>query len=179
MISISMSTISKKITASDPSCHIPEWELKQVNQSNPIDMYIAEKMKMSEDQGHGRFISRSIRKLQRLSETYMKCARRFMRPASAHICVILCDRALECMLKAIYMKQHHGNLPPPTLTFPDVTQLAGDDPAQELELAMFVHAIHFLAGCEDAALLQQVNLPQMQQLVEKVEDTLGRLSDRA
>lgn len=51
--------------------------------------------------------SKSMIKMQHFVQIYMNSAARLMHPISAHVCILFSDRALGCMLKALYMKENN------------------------------------------------------------------------
>jgi hypothetical protein len=122
--------------------------------------------------------AKSIIKMQHLAQIHMNSAARMMHPTSAYVCILFSDRALEYMLKALYMEENNYMFPPPSFTLQDVIHLTAQDSAPDLDRVMFIHTIHFLAGCNDAPFLRQMHTSQLQKLLNRVDDVLLHLSSR-
>lgn len=120
----------------------------------------------------------SMIKMQHLAQIHMNSAARMMHPTSAHICILFSDRALEYMLKALYMQENNSMFPPPSFSLQDVIQLTAQDSVPDLDRVMFMHTIHFLAGCNDVSFLRQIHASQLQNLLNRVDDVLLHLSGR-
>ncbi|MEC0238362.1 hypothetical protein P4H66_00560 [Paenibacillus dokdonensis] len=122
--------------------------------------------------------SKGIIKMQHLAQIHMDSAARMMHPTSAHVCILFSDRALEYMLKALYMKDNNCMFPPPSFTLQDVIQLTAQDSVPDLDRVIFMHTIHFLAGCNDIFFLRHMHISQLQMLLNRVDDVLLHLSGR-
>lgn len=117
-------------------------------------------------------------KMQHLAQIHMNSAARMMHPTSAHVCILFSDRALEYMLKALYMKKNNCMFPPPSFTIQDIFQLTVQDSVADLDRVLFMCTIHFLAGCNDISFLQNVTSSQLQKLLNQVDNVLLDLSAR-
>lgn len=134
--------------------------------------------KTSKLQRSGSTQVRIIDKLHERSQIYMNVAFRFTHQSSAHICIVLGDRALESMLMAMYIKEENLTSPPHSLSLNDVVQLTGRESGPDLDTVMFIHTIRFLASFKDTAFLQKIQTTHLQRLLRRVDDVLANLSRR-
>ncbi|MWV47143.1 hypothetical protein GRF59_26465 [Paenibacillus sp. HJL G12] len=149
-----------------------------MNHSTSIDECTDTTNKLFTIQERIPFQFKSMIKMQHLAQIHMNSAARMMHPTSAHVCILFSDRALEYMLKAVYMKENHCMFPPPSFTLQEVIQLTAQDSVPDLDGVMFMHTIHFLAGCNELSLLPHMHVSQLQKLLHRVDDVLIRLSTR-
>ncbi|AZS14332.1 hypothetical protein [Paenibacillus lutimineralis] len=117
-------------------------------------------------------------KMQQLAQIHMNSAARMMHPTSAYVCILFSDRALEYMLKALYMEENNYMFPPPSFTLQDVIHLTAQDSVPDLDRVMFMHTIHFLAGCNDVSFLRLMRSSQLQKILNQVDEVLLHLSNR-
>lgn len=122
--------------------------------------------------------SKSIIKMQLYVQIYMNSAARLMHPISAHVCILFSDRALGCMLKALYMKENNCMFSPSYFSLQDVIQLTGQNSIPDLDKVMFIHTLNFVVGCNDASIFQHMDSSQLQKLLNRVDDVLIHLSGR-
>lgn len=155
---------------------LTKWELKHVNRSNSKNESRHNRNSMLEWQDPGRALEKTMKKLQHLSQTYMNSAARYIDPSSAQICIILSERALEYMLKALYMKANHHILPPHALSLHDLVQLTAKDSIPDLDTVMLLYSIHFLASCQDVSFIRHTHVSHLTRLLTQVDDVLTRLS---
>lgn len=149
-----------------------------MNHSTSIDECRDFENEMSRIQERSSIQAKMILKLQNLSQIYMNSAARYIHPSSAHVCILLSDRALEYMLKALYMKVNNSMSPPHSLSLNDVIQLTVHESVPDLDTVMFIHTIHFLSSCKDISLIRQMHASQLQKLLNRVDDVLIVLSGR-
>ncbi|MCV4234507.1 hypothetical protein OHJ21_25385 [Virgibacillus sp. LDC1] len=135
-------------------------------------------MKTSKLQRSGSTQARIIDRLHERSQIYMNSAFRFTHQSSAHICIVLGDRALESMLMAMYIKDKNLTTPPHSLSLNDVVQLTGRESGLDLDTVMFIYSIHFLASFKDTAFLQKIQTAHLRRLLRRVDDVLANLSRR-
>ncbi|OME89123.1 MULTISPECIES: hypothetical protein [Paenibacillus] len=122
--------------------------------------------------------SKSMIKMQHFVQIYMNSAARLMHPISAHVCILFSDRALGCMLKALYMKENNCIFSPSYFSLQDVIQLTGQNSIPDLDKVMFIHTLNFVVGCNDVSIFQQMDASQLQKLLNRVDDVLIHLSGR-
>ncbi len=134
--------------------------------------------KTSRLQRNGAIQARIINKLLDRSQIYMDSAFRMIHQPSAHICIVLGDRALESVLMALYIKENNLTLLPHSLSLDDVAWLTAEESGFNLDTVMFIQSIHFLASFKDTALLQQVQITHLNRLLSRVDDVLTLLSRR-
>ncbi|OZB94150.1 hypothetical protein [Paenibacillus sp. XY044] len=121
---------------------------------------------------------RIINKLLDRSQIYMDSAIRYIHQPTAHICIVLGDRALESMLMALYIKENNLTSIPHSLSLDDVARLTAEESGFDLDIVMFIQSIHFLASFKDTALLQQIQITHLKRLLSRVDDVLTHLSRR-
>lgn len=122
--------------------------------------------------------SKSMIKLQHYVQIYMNSAARLMHPISAHVCILFSDRALGCMLKALYMKENNCMFSPSYFSLQDVIQLTAQNSIPDLDKVMFIHTLNFVVGCNDASIFQHMDVAQLEKLLNRVDDVLIHLSGR-
>lgn len=122
--------------------------------------------------------SKSMIKMQHYVQIYMNSAVRLMHPISAHVCILFSDRALGCMLKALYMKENNCMFAPSSFSLQDVIQLTGQKSIPDLDRVMFIQTLNFAVGCNDASIFQHMHASQLQKLLNRVDDVLIHLSGR-
>lgn len=127
---------------------------------------------------HRSIQAKTIRKLQQLSQDYMNAATRYNHPASVHMCILFSDRAIEYLLKALYVERNSSMAPPASFSLSDVILLPALDSGLDLNMMTLIYNIHFLAGCNDLSLLQQMDTPQLTKLLNCVNDIHLQLSAR-
>ncbi|MFB4330206.1 hypothetical protein [Paenibacillus sp. CR_12] len=122
--------------------------------------------------------SKSMIKMQHYVQIYMNSAAQLMHPISAHVCILFSDRALGCMLRALYMKENNCMFSPPYFSLQDVIQLTGQNSIPDLDKVMFIHTLNFVVGCNDASIFQHMDAAQLEKLLNRVDDVLIHLSGR-
>ncbi|MWV47132.1 hypothetical protein GRF59_26410 [Paenibacillus sp. HJL G12] len=149
-----------------------------MNHSNSINECRDTKDNLLIIQDRSRIQTKGMIKMQHLAQIHMNSAVRMMHPTSAHVCILFSDRALEYMLKALYMKENNCMFPPASFTLQDVVQLTMQESVPDLDRVMFMHIIHFLANCNDGSFLRQIHTSQLQTLLKRVDDVLLHLSGK-
>lgn len=122
--------------------------------------------------------SKSTIKMQHFVQIYMNSAAQMMQPITAHVCILFSDRALGCMLKALYMKENNCMFAPSSFSLQDIIQLTGQNSIPDLDQVMFIHTLNFAVGCNDASIFQHMHASQLQKLLNRVDDVLIHLSGR-
>lgn len=122
--------------------------------------------------------SKSMIKMQHYVQIYMNSAARMMHPISARVCILFSDRALGCMLKALYMKENNCIFSPSSFSLQDVIHLTGQNSILDLNQVMFIHTLNFVVGCNDASIFQHMDAAQLEKLLNRVDDVLIHLSCR-
>ncbi|MGG4107750.1 hypothetical protein AAXB25_28065 [Paenibacillus lautus] len=122
--------------------------------------------------------SKLMIKMQHYVQIYMNSAARLMHPITAHVCILFSDRALGCMLKALYMKENNCMFSPSYFSLQDVIQLTGQNSIPDLDKVMFIHTLNFVVDCNDASIFQHMDASRLQKLLSRVDDVLIHLSGR-
>ncbi|MBX4150729.1 hypothetical protein [Paenibacillus lautus] len=121
--------------------------------------------------------SKSMIKMLHFVQIYMNSAAQMMHPITAHVCILFSDRALGCMLKALYMKENNCMLAPSSFSLQDVIQLTGHS-IPDLDKVMFIHTLNFVVDCDDTSFFQHMDVSQLRKLLNRVDDVLIHLSGR-
>ena len=100
--------------------------------------------------------SKSMIKIDVRTDLY-ELSDQLMHPISAHVCILFSDRALGCMLRALYMKENNCMFSPPYFSLQDVIQLTGQNSIPDLDKVMFIHTLNFVIGCNDASIFQHMD----------------------
>ncbi|AJS61189.1 hypothetical protein [Paenibacillus sp. IHBB 10380] len=127
---------------------------------------------------HDQYRYTTVQNLHNLSQTFMNLTILFTNQNLLYTCIGLCDRALETMLKALYIKQKGSIYPPHILSLDDLYELISLESGPDLDSVMFVDSIRFLARLKDHSFLQQIKITHFKKLIKKVDDLLCRLSPR-
>ncbi|WP_152396624.1 hypothetical protein [Paenibacillus guangzhouensis] len=120
----------------------------------------------------------TIRRLLQLSRLHIDSTAYLTDLSDMHACLIFIDRALDYMLKAVYVLENGCKSAPPTLTHHDVLQLTTDAPISQLDMVTFILNIRYLASCKDPALLHPMHPAHLRIMLDRVEDILLHLSGR-
>ncbi|WP_052676078.1 hypothetical protein [Paenibacillus sp. IHBB 10380] len=134
--------------------------------------------KMTRMQANSSTQTKTIHKLHDLSQIHMNFTFPFIQENSPRVCFILSNRALESMLKALYMKENNSVFPPHSLSLEDVVQFTAQESGPDLDTVMFIHSIHYLASLKDISLIHQMQSAHLKMLMKRVDDVLIHLSPR-
>jgi len=149
-----------------------------VNYSTSIDDYRDNRDKLLTIPKPSLIQNKNVIQMQHLAQIHMDSAARMLHPTSAYICILFSDRALEYMLKALYMKEKNCLFPPPSFTLQDVIELTTQNSVPDLDRALFMYTIHFLAGYNDVSFLRFIHTSELQKLLKQVDDVVLHLSAR-
>jgi len=133
---------------------------------------------IDECRDHRSIQAKTIRRLQQLSQLYMNAAIRYNHPSTTHMCIVSSDRAIEHLLKALYMKQNGCTVPPAFFSLHDIIRQPAQEPVLDLNMVTLVYNIHFLAGCNDLTLLEPIHPSYLARLLTGVDAILLSLSAR-
>lgn len=113
-------------------------------------------------------------------QTYMNLTTMFLNHCLPKPCLILCDWALESMLKAIYVQERESIFSPFILTFEDLLDLLRYESGVDIEALCLVQSIKFLANSTSSNnVVLKCSKPHLQMLIRKVDELLCKLSPRA
>lgn len=82
-------------------------------------------------------------KSHNLCQTYMDFIPLFLEAGNYIPCLILSDRALTCMIRALSLQDHDSLFPPQVLTLKGLILLLSTEGTSEIDIALFVSSIHF------------------------------------
>ena len=122
--------------------------------------------------------AKTIRLLQQLSQLYRNAAIRYNHPSTAHMCIVSSNRAIEHLLKALYMKQNDCMVPPASFSLHDVIRQPALESILSLNMVTLLYNIHFLAACNDLTLFEPIHPSYLTKLLNGVDDILLCLSAR-
>lgn len=112
-------------------------------------------------------------------QIYMNLTTIFLHHGLPVPCFILCNRALESMLKMIYIQEHESLLLPLVFTFDDLLSLFRLESVIDLEALCLYESVKFLANSSTInSVVCECSDPHLQLLIQKVDDLLCRLSSR-
>ncbi|KAF6565865.1 hypothetical protein G9G63_06770 [Paenibacillus sp. EKM202P] len=115
---------------------------------------------------------------QKLAEYQIKLAQ-MMRDHNQWLnCLILCDRAMFSMAKAIYV--HRNQIIPlsTSLSMNDLLRLIRSDAEPCLDVVLFMGTVHYLVSGEEEASRETMKLEEVDMLLYKTDSILERLSRR-
>ncbi|KJK31956.1 hypothetical protein [Paenibacillus polymyxa] len=115
---------------------------------------------------------------QKLAQYQMQLAQ-MMRDHNQWLnCLILCDRAMFSMAKAIYV--HRNQIMPLSisLSMNDLLRLIRSDAEPCLDMVLFMGTMHYLVSGEEEASRETMKLEEVDMLLYKTDSILERLSRR-
>ncbi|KZE69895.1 hypothetical protein A9P44_02435 [Paenibacillus polymyxa] len=115
---------------------------------------------------------------QKLAQYQMQLAQ-MMRDHNQWLnCLILCDRAMFSMAKAIYV--HRNQIIPLSisLSMNDLLRLIRSDAEPCLDVVLFMGTVHYLVSGEDEASEESMKQEEVDMLLYKTDSILERLSRR-
>jgi len=103
----------------------------------------------------------------------MQLSVHFLEESLLHISLILCNRALECMLHAIHIKQRN-QLHTTTMLLDDILQDLSDE--MGMEAITFIQSLSYLS--QERPLISKMQPTHLMNLIKRADDLLLRLSPR-
>lgn len=120
----------------------------------------------------------TINKLRDFSQILMNSALLLSNQTSTHACIVFTDRALEYMLKALYMKEINCTVPPCSLTMNNIVQVTSQGAVPDLDALSFIYSIHYLARITDDSIFEQIKRVHLMSLLKRTDDLLVHFSSR-
>ncbi len=120
----------------------------------------------------------SITDFHTLSQYHMKLAQILYKHNQLQCCIILCDRALTSMVKALYMKETNSIFPPGLLSMADLLHLLHTDTNPGLDIVVFIGTTQFLSSQLETSLIQKMKQKDVSRLLRRSDDILCQLSSR-
>ncbi|MCP3780059.1 hypothetical protein NLX74_16875 [Paenibacillus sp. MZ03-122A] len=115
---------------------------------------------------------------QKLAEYQIKLAQMMRDHHQFQNCLILCDRALFSMAKAIYV--HRNQIIPSyiRLSVTDLFPLIHTEAEPNLDMVLFIGTVHYLVSGEDDVTKEPMKLGEVDKLLYKTDSILESLSHR-
>jgi hypothetical protein len=115
---------------------------------------------------------------QKLAQYQIKLAQIMRNHHQFHNCLILCDRAMFSMVKAVYVHRNQIIVSSINLSITDVLRLIHTDAEPSLDMVLFMGTVHYLISAEDHAHNKPMKLEEVDRLLFRTDHTLIRLSRR-
>lgn len=119
-----------------------------------------------------------IKEHYNLSQTYMNYSLLFINEKLPRVSIILCEHALESMLRALYIKENHDLFHSCTFSIDDLTQFSFNSSVVDLDTIMLLYSMKFLSHLEDYSFIDQIQQANLIKLIIRVDDTLINLSSK-
>ncbi|ASR48748.1 hypothetical protein B4V02_19640 [Paenibacillus kribbensis] len=115
---------------------------------------------------------------QKLAQYQMKLAQLMRNHMQFYNCLVLCDRAMFSMGKAMYV--HRNQIIPLSisLSMNDLLRLIRTDAEPCLDMVLFMGTVHYLVSGEDEASRETMKPEEVDMLLNKTDHILKRLSRR-
>ncbi|MFK4342871.1 hypothetical protein ABH894_003059 [Paenibacillus sp. RC62] len=115
---------------------------------------------------------------QKLAQYQIKLAQIMRNHHQFHNCLILCDRAMFSMAKAVYVHRNQIILSSINLSITDLPTLIHTDAEPSLDMVLFMGTVHYLISAEDHAHNKPMKLEEVDRLLFRTDHILIRLSRR-
>ncbi|WP_418027242.1 hypothetical protein [Paenibacillus sp. JJ1722] len=124
------------------------------------------------------YIFNCMMDFQKLAEYQIKLAQMMRDHHQFHNCLILCDRAMFSMAKAIYV--HRNKIIPLyiRLSVTDLFPLIHTEAEPNLDMVLFIGTVHYLVSGEDDVSKEPMKLGEVDKLLYKTDSILESLSQR-
>lgn len=117
----------------------------------------------------------TIHRLNNCVQEYMSLCIHFLEKNMIHVSLLFCNRALECMLNALYLKQNKGlfsyNIVPD-----DMLQLLSKDSGIKMDSLIFIQSLSYL--CQERSLISKMQSTHLKNLIKKADDLLLQFSNQ-
>ena len=114
----------------------------------------------------------------KLAYYHMKLALIFQDKNQPEVVIILCDRALTSMLKAIYIKTNQTLFPPKYITMADQLYLLHSETVPALDVVIFIGTIQYLANELATNRIKNMKKKNIRRLLRKTDEVLCYMSQR-
>ncbi|MED5018472.1 hypothetical protein P9847_14275 [Paenibacillus chibensis] len=115
----------------------------------------------------------TLHHLNSYAQEYMQLSVHFLDENLLHVSLLLCNRALECMLHAIYMKRNN-RLHMTTILLDGILQDIFDE--MDMESITFIQSISYLS--QERLLISKMQPTHFINLIKRADDLLLQLSYR-
>lgn len=107
------------------------------------------------------------------SQEYMKLSLYFFEKNLLHVSLLLCNRALESMLNALYIKQEKRR-PVSRILLDDILLMFSDE--MNMESLIFIQSLSFLT--QENSLISKMQPVHLMNLIKRGDELLIRISSR-
>jgi hypothetical protein len=115
----------------------------------------------------------TIHRLNNSAQEYIRLSVHFLEESLLHVSLLLCNRALECMLHAIHIKQQN-RLHTTTILLDDILQDLSD--VMDMEAITFIQSLSYLT--QERLLISKMQPTHLMNLIKRADDLLLQLSFR-
>ncbi|MBO3283522.1 hypothetical protein MKY98_05865 [Paenibacillus sp. FSL M8-0228] len=124
------------------------------------------------------YIFNCMMDFQKLAEYQIKLAQMMRDHHQFQNCLILCDRAMFSMAKAMYV--HRNQIIPSyiCLSVTDLFPLIHTEAEPNLDMVLFIGTVHYLVSGEDDVTKEPMKLGEVDKLLYKTDSILESLSQR-
>ncbi|WP_226003381.1 hypothetical protein [Paenibacillus sp. BJ-4] len=115
---------------------------------------------------------------QKLAQYQIQLAQMMRNHNQFHNCLVLCDRAMFSMAKAIYV--HRNQVIPSSfnLSVTDLLRLIHKNAESSLDIVLFMSTVHYLISREECASKGTMKPEEVDKLLYRTDHILKRLSRR-
>ncbi|WP_348621756.1 hypothetical protein [Paenibacillus polymyxa] len=124
------------------------------------------------------YIFNCMMDFQKLAEYQIKLAQMMRDHHQFQNCLILCDRALFSMAKAIYVHRYQIIPSHIRLSMTHLFPLIHTDAEPNLDMVLFIGTVHYLVSGEDDVSKEPMKLGEVDKLLYKTDSILESLSQR-
>ncbi|WP_025716250.1 HEPN domain-containing protein [Paenibacillus sp. 1-18] len=119
-----------------------------------------------------------IMDFQKLAQYQIQLAQMMRNHNQFDNCLVLCDRAMFSMAKAIYV--HRNQVIPSSfnLSISNLLRLIHMDAESSLDIVLFMSTVHYLISRDDGASKRTVKPEEVDRLLNRTDHILKRLSRR-
>jgi hypothetical protein len=133
--------------------------------------------KVKEQQNGGSYQREALYQ-HKLAYYHMKLALILQDKNQPEVVIILCDRALTSMLKAIYIKTNQTLFPPKYITMADQLYLLHSETVPALDVVIFIGTIQFLAHDLEIERIKNMKKKNIRRLLRRTDEVLCFMSHR-
>ncbi|WP_431090109.1 hypothetical protein [Paenibacillus sp. 8b26] len=115
---------------------------------------------------------------QKLAQYQIQLGQMMRNHNQFHNCLVLCDRAMFSMAKAVYVHRNQIISSSINLSMTNLLALIHTDAEPNLDMVLFIGTVHYLISAEDNAHNKPMKLEEVDRLLSRTDHILIRLSQR-
>lgn len=123
----------------------------------------------------GCFYQDTILLLTSCSQEYMNLSLHLLDKNFLHVSLLLCTRALESMLNALYIKQERRQLST-NILLDDILQMFPDNSEMNMESLIFIQSLSFLS--HEISLISKMQPTHLRNLIKRADELLLQISSQ-